>query len=49
MEMMEGDITLFSQGAGLGTTVEVIVPLVNREIPFAKKAEEPSVTEIAVP
>jgi hypothetical protein len=26
--MMEGDITISSQGQGLGTTVEIILPLV---------------------
>jgi signal transduction histidine kinase len=28
MKMMEGDITISSQGKGLGTTVEIILPLV---------------------
>jgi hypothetical protein len=28
MKMMGGDITISSQGQGLGTTVEIILPLV---------------------
>lgn len=31
MELMGGDITLFSQGKGFGTTVEVSIPLAERE------------------
>ena len=31
MKMMGGDITISSQGQGLGTTVEIILPLVREE------------------
>ncbi len=31
MKMMEGDITISSQGQGLGTTVEIILPLVGEK------------------
>jgi signal transduction histidine kinase len=41
MKMMEGDITISSQGQGLGTTVEIILPLVG-EKKLDSTPEEPS-------
>jgi signal transduction histidine kinase len=41
MKMMEGDITISSQGQGLGTTVEIILPLV-RERKLDSTPEENS-------
>jgi len=43
MKMMEGDITIFSQGQGLGTTVEIILPLVGeRKLDFTPPEENSS-------
>ncbi|AKV68558.1 sensor histidine kinase [Microcystis panniformis] len=43
MKMMGGDITIFSQGQGLGTTVEIILPLVGeRKLDFTPPEENSS-------
>ncbi|MFM6405635.1 MAG: ATP-binding protein, partial [Microcystis sp.] len=43
MKMMGGDITISSQGQGLGTTVEIILPLVGeRKLDFTPPEENSS-------
>jgi signal transduction histidine kinase len=48
MEMMGGDIALYSAGQGQGTTVTVSIPLARREIPAPDPNENPTAPRLPV-
>jgi signal transduction histidine kinase len=49
MKMMEGDITLSSQGQGLGTNVEIIIPLVTEKKSDSEPAANSHLPILPVP